>query len=690
MNKRLALAFLFSFCLLAPVVGQTKPAAENDDVVRITSNLVQLDVVVTRDGKPVTNLSADDFEIYEDGKRQNITNFAFISNVAPRAASPAPEKADKAETTVPDAPPPPPVKQDAPHRTIAIVVDDLGLSLESMNQVRRQLQKFVTEQLQPNDLVAIVRTSGEIGTLQQLTNDRRLLSRAVDQLRWNVCSRMGVTVFPRNGQAGIGFDWESCIPDVDSERQTRRALHIVLDGLTRVPGRKSLIFMSDDLPFSREDWTSAYESAIAVGSINAPGPESLNRGADLRRIAEKAIRASVVIYSVDTQGLQYTGQGAADNATPKRFIDPNFFNAVLRQRFYTMQKRKEGAELIAKQTGGFQVTNSNGFQLDRILEDQSGYYLLGYRPTDETFNRKFHQIKAKVTRSGMNVRTRSGFFGVSEDDVKRSQLSSRDETNLALTSPFGAQELEFNLNSFFANGNTNGSIVRSFIYLDANQLTFTSVNDRHQTSLEIHGVIFGENGVVEEQQKTGAVLKLKENEYQEALRDGLRLRFDMPATHAGSYQVRIAVRDEKSAKVGSAGQFVAVPDLKNKRLALSGVVLRDEGAANTQSSVMAAPATRRLRANSDLHFAFMVYNPTSDLVMQAKLVRDGKIVKTGPQTAIDSAHKTDLDRLFVTNAFRLSPDLEPGSYYLQVVVNDKAAKDKQPPVIQWVNFEIVK
>lgn len=239
MNKRLPLAFLFSFCVLVPVVGQTRPATEDDDVVRITSNLVQVDVVVTRDGKSVTNLSADDFEIYEDGKRQNITNFAFISNVAPRAASSALAKADTAETTVPDAPPEP-VKQDVPRRTIAIVVDDLGLSSESMTQVRRQLQEFVSEQLQPNDLVAIVRTSGEIGTLQQLTNDRRLLARAVDQLRWNVCSRLGITTFPRNGQVGIGFDWESCTTDDESERQTRRALHLLLDGLARMPGRKSL------------------------------------------------------------------------------------------------------------------------------------------------------------------------------------------------------------------------------------------------------------------------------------------------------------------------------------------------------------------------------------------------------------------------------------------------------------------
>ena len=80
-------------------------------------------------------------------------------------------------------------------------------------------------------------------------------------------------------------------------------------------------------------------------------------------------------------------------------------------------RRREGGELIARQTGGFQVRNSNSFELPRILQDQNGYYLLGYSPTSETFNRRFHHIKAKVKRSGMTLRTRYGFFGVSEEDM---------------------------------------------------------------------------------------------------------------------------------------------------------------------------------------------------------------------------------------------------------------------------------
>jgi VWFA-related protein len=667
-------------------LGQNKPAVDkDDDVVKITTNLVQVDVVVTKDGKPVPNLRAEDFEIYEDGRRQNITSFAFISNVSPRALTTAP---DKTEAGVPPGVPPAPVKLDVPHRTIALVVDDLGLSIESMNQVRRQLRQFINEQMQPNDLVAIIRTGGGIGALQQLTNDPRLLTRAVDQLRWNVCSRLN-SVFPHYGQALTKLEWENCDPY--SASNTKRAFHIILDGLARIPGRKSMVIMSDDLPLRREALLET-GGEISVGSLLMNG---LN---EWQKLVEKAIRSSVVIYSVDTQGLQIFSLTAADNVTgpprigvPKQdpINDPRPSNALMQQREFLLRMRRAGAELLAKQTGGFQVRNSNGFQLDRVLEDQSGYYLLGYRPTDETFNREFHQIKARVKRSGLSVRTRFGFWGVSEEDVKRATLSTGDETNLALASPFGAQDLEFELQSFFTNNQTDGSLVRSFIYLDASALAFSRVNDRRETSLELDGAVFGDNGTVAEQLKHSAVLSLRENEYQEALREGLRLRFDMPVKRPGSYQVRIAVRDRTSAKLGSAGQFVEVPDLKNNRIALSGIVVRGTGEGIAQPAVMTTPPDRRFTLNSDLYFSFFVYNASANLAAQTKLFREGKLVKSVPAVPVDVTKSVEPGRVLMNSSVRLTPDLEPGAYYLQVVVFDKTI-DKQVPATQWAQFEIVK
>jgi VWFA-related protein len=682
MKNRVTLAVLLSFCTLLPTLAQTTPpqttpADDKDDVVKITTNLVQIDAVVTKDGKPVTGLTAEDFEIYEDGRKQAITSFAYISNLGGKPAM-TPEK-PREKTAGSVTPPPPPITRDAPHRTIALVVDDLGLSAESMSYARRAVRKFVAEQMQPNDLVAILRTGTQVGALQQFTNDKRLLNRAVDQLRWNLCSRAGINVLPSVGR----FSYSGCAHSYGS---TLSALRSIVDAMGQLPGRKSLILMSDSVPTQNQELQPYEFENVPAGA----GDDWVYRRG-LYKIAERAIRSSVVIYSVDTQGLQVTGPTAADQFNGNINQMTAQMRNVISTRSRLLQDRRAGGDLLARQTGGFQVRNSNDFQLDRIMEDQSGYYLLGYRPTDETFNKRFHHIKAKIKKSGMSVRTRFGFYGVSEEDVSLRLPSPAQMTNLALMSPFGAQNLEFELASFFTNDQAQGSLVRSFIYLDANDLTFKPVNDRQQTSLEIHGIIFGDSGIPLEKVTHGVTLSLRENEYERAKREGLRLRFDMPARRPGAYQVRVAIREGYSYKIGSAGQFVAVPDLSSRQLALSGVVLQGID-ASAQDNAMTSPAVRRYRVNSDLYFAFVIYNGSPNLLMQTKLFRDGKSVKSSAESAVDVTNQPDPNRMVITNVMRLTPDLEPGNYYLQVLISDKNAKDKdkQPPATQWVDFEIVK
>jgi VWFA-related protein len=149
-------------------------------------------MVVTKDGKPVTDLTPNDFVITEDGRPQTITHFSYVSNVP----NENPEKPVANSTTNASVILPAVVRRDETRRTIAIVVDDLGISLESILSVKQQLRKFIDEHVQPNDLVAIIRTGGEVGALQQFTTDRRLLHRAIDALRWNLCSRVGYSAIP--------------------------------------------------------------------------------------------------------------------------------------------------------------------------------------------------------------------------------------------------------------------------------------------------------------------------------------------------------------------------------------------------------------------------------------------------------------------------------------------------------------
>jgi hypothetical protein len=364
-------------------------------------------------------------------------------------------------------------------------------------------------------------------------------------------------------------------------------------------------------------------------------------------------------------------------------------------RSHQLWTRREGGELIARQTGGFQIRNSNSYRFDDILDDQKGYYLIGYRPTDETFNRQFHRIKAKVKRSGMSLRTRFGFYGVTEEEANARQRTAHDMTNLALASPFAARDVNVDIAAFFANDKTNGSVLRSFIYIDPKDLTFTLAGDRQQAKLELHGVIFGDNGVIVEQRTRGATISLSQSDYQLALDYGMQLTFDLPVKRPGAYQVRIAARDKESSRIGSAGQFVAVPNLDNRKLATSGVVL-GVGIDNAKHELYNAGA-RRFAPNTDVYFAYMIYNATNEsgvlrnLVMQTKLFRDGKSVYSGPEEQVKVAtNPGDLSRGFASGVVRLPPDMEPGNYYLQVTIKEIGVKDKVAAMVQWVDFEVQK
>ena len=163
----------------AQEAGPTPPAAE--DVVKISTNLIQLDVTVTdKSGKIVGDLKPDDFEIYENGEKQDISNFLFVSAAGTRA------EAVKNRKDAPGIPPPPrTIRAEQVRRTIALVVDDLTLSFESAVRVRQALKKYVDEQMNDGDLVAIIRTGGGVGALQQFTSNKQQLYAAIERVRWS-------------------------------------------------------------------------------------------------------------------------------------------------------------------------------------------------------------------------------------------------------------------------------------------------------------------------------------------------------------------------------------------------------------------------------------------------------------------------------------------------------------------------
>ncbi|MCX6621433.1 MAG: VWA domain-containing protein, partial [Acidobacteria bacterium] len=181
-----------AFLLLA---GATLVAQEIEEpTLRITVTMVQVDAVVTdKQGKHLTGLKPDDFQVFEDGKQQKISYFSYVPGVSPPPRKLAPASSKKTVTTV--VPGGAKATPENTKRTMALVVDDLGLSFTSTHVVKEELRKFVDQQVQPGDLVAILRTGVGIGALQQFTTDKRVLYTAIDRIRWNIRSRTGPFTF---------------------------------------------------------------------------------------------------------------------------------------------------------------------------------------------------------------------------------------------------------------------------------------------------------------------------------------------------------------------------------------------------------------------------------------------------------------------------------------------------------------
>ena len=528
-----------------PPTTQEPRTIDKHDIVKITTNLVQVDAVVTdKNGKRVIDLKPEEFELYEDGNVRGITSFSYINldSSTARPVRPVTLPSNNRDAAV--APPlaPRQLLRTQVRRTIAIVVDDLGLSFETAVQVRRSLQKFLDEQLQPDDLVAIIRTSGGIGALQSFTTDKRQLYAAVEKVKWNFIGRSEISV-PFMSSAGTlnrqtPHQSSSTREMMDAEKHLRQlrndmftvgtlgALHYVIKGLQPLPGRKSIVLFSDGFKIPRQD---KFDNDRIIET--------------LRELTDFANRAAVVLYTIDARGLQTNGLAAGDSTTN---FNTDEISTKLAERKNSLIETQLGLAYLSSETGGLAIRNSNDLNLGikKILDDQQGYYLIGYRPDDSTFatvdgKSKFHHLVLKIKREGSySVRTRNNFYGRT-DEVAQPKLTPKQQLEDALTSPFTSSEIQVKLTSIFANTNSKGSMLQSFLHVKSSDLTFATEPDgSRKASFNIAAVTFGDNGRVAEQFGYPASITIPASDLEQVNRNGFVYSVAIPIAKPGAYQLR--------------------------------------------------------------------------------------------------------------------------------------------------------
>src|SRR5260370_27004703 len=191
------------------------------------------------------------------------------------------------------------------------------------------------------------------------------------------------------------------------------------------------------------------------------------------------------------------------------------------ERSAALRNGRLGAKLIAEKTGGLMIVR-NDFGFQRIMNDQEGYYLLGFRPAEQTFDRRLHHIKVQIKRPGLTARTREGFYGLSEEETRPPELTARDQMNRALIPPLGKNELTVRLATFFTNDLKRGSLLNSFLYLDPRDLILADKpNGRHEATFELSNILFGDNGKVFSRLDQTAVVSLSGKNYHPSIPKGI-------------------------------------------------------------------------------------------------------------------------------------------------------------------------
>lgn len=457
---------------------------------------------------------------------------------------------------------------------------------------------------------------------------------------------------------------------------TLGSLYNVAAGLREMPGRKSLILISEHMPLFR-DPNFADPDAV-TGPQSDTGGTVQGMGQALRRLADAANRASIVIHTIDPRGLLF-------NAPP--LPGPDTRDGRGQEQDMAEVAQQDGLVMLAEETGGVFQSNNNdiGGMVRKAMVDSAGYYLIGYQPGGDTFNMTtadvYHRLSVKVTRPGVQVRSRSGFFGNPDPADGKPRvfvpLTAQAQLQHALDAPFSVGNIHLRLAALFTDSPDLGAFLNTRLQIDGRDLRFTADSDGTQKAVfDLLVAAFGEkNEVVSKINRTYTV-RCKGAECESGRAGGFLYALNFPVPKPGAYQMRVALRDAASQDTGSASQFIEVPDLSKGRLTLSSLIVRESSPAHT------------IEYGYQILNAHMDSKRGADLEAQSFLFRDGRQIYAGPVTPLAVSAQVDPKRLAGGGKLQLGAAIAPGDYVLQVVVVDKLAKEKYRTASQWMDIEI--
>jgi len=543
------------------------PQGSQPPTFKVQVDYVEVDVLVTdQRGAYVRGLKKEDFQVFEDGKPQSISNFAVVDIPIESAARPLFAK----EAVEPDV-----RSNERPFdgRVYVVVLDDAHTDAANTAKVKIAVHKFINENLGANDLMAIVFARGVAGgrddDAQEFTNNKRLLNSAVDKFIGKKPRAATLELLDSfNQQAPIRAAGGTADPrdpyKGEREMNARKVLEqlsAVSDWFASVRGRKkAILYFSEGIEYDIHDVFNNQAASMLQSQMT-----------DLIRSATKA---NVAIYAIDPRGLLALSDGNIELQSP---TDPAPEAANLNERGLQNEMRlaRESLQTFAEETGGFAVVNSNGFTnaFSRIVEENSSYYLLAYYPPNPKRDGKFHKIEVRVARPNLTIRSRRGYVNPSGKPPAPVKSELSPELLDALNSPIPISGLGMKVFAApFKGTQPNASVLLGL------ELRGRDLKPQENDKVEISFVATDAKGKVKASSKDAITLNLRPETKARVEQSGIRVmrRIEIPP---GRYLIRVAAHDSAGGAAGSVSYDLEVPDFYQSPLTMSGLVMTSPLAA---------------------------------------------------------------------------------------------------------------
>lgn len=506
-------------CLAAPVLAAQAPW-------RVTTRLVEVSVVAeTKDGEPVADLKREEFRLFDQGREEQITAFTMPIAARPAPARPLPPNTFSNRLD----------RLGAPAAATVILFDGLNTRLTDQAYARQQVLKFL-RQLRPGERVALYVLGRGPRILQDFTSDVAAVREALEKFQGEPSPSLDAPLYDPAMSAGEHFGaWLgelalNLVEHFEEDRafRTARSLIAIAHHLERLPGRKNLLWVSGSFPISIE------LEQLPRPSRSGRRPRSISP--EIERAARALNNANLAVYPIDARGLMAPQEYRADLATGGEHV-PGRDQAM----FATMR-------LLARRTGGRAFYNNNDLYaaLRRATEDAGRAYVLAYSPSHQEWNGRFREIKVEVSRPGVQLHYRGGYFAQPEEPTEpwyREQV-----LDSAVWSPLDATRIGLTVRALA----TAPGKLDLELDIDAPDLVFQrATGELWESKLDLWLVqLDARDNQVSTYARTNN-LRLNEATYQRVLAaGGLRLVEHLDLKE-GAKLVRVLVRDLASGALGS-------------------------------------------------------------------------------------------------------------------------------------------